>query len=39
MIVNGRLAGVLGVANHAERAFTEEEVQRLLQRAAALASA
>lgn len=39
MIAEGRVAGVLGVANHAERAFTEEEVQRLLERAATLVSA
>jgi L-methionine (R)-S-oxide reductase len=34
----GRVAGVLGVANRAERAFTGDEIARLLERAARLAS-
>lgn len=38
MLVDGRVTGVLGVANHTERTFTEEEIARLLKSAAALYS-
>jgi L-methionine (R)-S-oxide reductase len=38
MLVEGRVMGVLGVANHTERTFTEAEIAQLLKAAAALYS-
>jgi len=38
MLVEGRVMGVLGVANHTERTFTEDEIAQLLKAAAALYS-
>jgi len=36
MMVGDRVAGVLGVANHGERVFTEEEVAQMMAAASAL---
>lgn len=38
MLADGRVVGVLGVASHSERTFTDDEVARLLQAAASLYS-
>lgn len=38
MLVEGRVTGVLGVANHTERMFTDDEIARLLKTAATLYS-
>jgi len=38
MLVEGRVTGVLGVANHNERTFTDDETDRLLKAAAGLYS-
>ena len=38
MLVEGRVTGVLGVANHSERTFTDDETARLLKAAAGLYS-
>lgn len=38
MLVEGRVTGVLGVANHTERTFTDDEIAQLLKAAAGLYS-